>query len=167
MALNKIGVKDIQGNIFDLIGEKWMLITGGDKTGFNTMTASWGGAGILWQKAVAFCFVRPQRYTRKFMDYGTYYTLSFYGEKYREMLYYCGAQSGRDVDKVKETHLTPGYADCGAVYFEEAELVLVCKKIYFHDFDPENFLTPEIAGVYENADYHRMYVGEIVEVLSK
>lgn len=163
----KTGVKEIGGNIFELIGDKWMLITGGDETGFNTMTASWGGFGVLWQKAVAFCFVRPSRYTRKFMDYGKYYTLSFYGDKYRDMLYLCGSKSGRDIDKAKEAGLTPCRADSGAVYFQEAELVVVCKKIYFHDFEPENFLTPEIAAVYENGDYHRMYVGEIVEVLTK
>jgi flavin reductase (DIM6/NTAB) family NADH-FMN oxidoreductase RutF len=164
---NKIGVKDIRENIFEMIGDKWMLITGGDMSGFNTMTASWGGAGILWQKAVTFCFIRPQRYTREFVDDGQYYTLSFYGEEYRDMLFFCGSQSGRDVDKVKESHLTPCCADCGAVYFQEAELVLVCKKIYFDDFKPENFLTPEIGKVYENGDYHRMYIGEIIEVLKK
>ena len=165
--MRKIGVKEIQGNIFELIGDRWMLITGGDCAGFNTMTASWGGAGILWQKAVSFCFVRPQRYTREFMDRGRFYTLSFFGEEYRDALFLCGSKSGRDIDKVKEAGLTPCYADCGAAYFQEAELVLVCKKIYFDDFDPENFLAPEIAGVYENGDYHRMYVGEIVEVLAK
>lgn len=167
MAFKKIDVKDIQGNIFEMIGDKWMLITGGDKSDYNTMTASWGGVGVLWQKDVTFCYVRPQRYTRKFMDDGKYYTLSFYGDKYRDMLSYCGSRSGRDLDKVKETGLTPCFADCGAVYFGEAELVLVCKKIYFHDFNKENFLTPEIAGIYENGDYHRLYIGEIVEVLSK
>jgi flavin reductase (DIM6/NTAB) family NADH-FMN oxidoreductase RutF len=167
MPFTKIGIKDIRENVFELIGDKWMLITGGDKDGFNTMTASWGGAGILWQKAVTFCFVRPQRYTRKFMDYGTYFSLSFFGEKYRDALFFCGSKSGRDIDKVKETGLTPYITDCGAVCFEEAELVLVCRKIYFHDMDPENFLAPEIAGVYENGDYHRMYVGEIIEVLAK
>lgn len=167
MPFKKIGVKEIKGNIFDMIGDQWMLITGGDESGFNTMTASWGSAGILWQKPVTFCFVRPQRYTRKFMDYGKYYTLSFFGEKCRDALYLCGSKSGRDIDKIKQSGLTPCFSDCGAVYFEEAELVLVCKKLYFHDFEPENFLAPEIAGVYENGDYHRMYTGEIVEVLLK
>lgn len=167
MSFKKISVKEINGNVFELVGDHWMLVTGGDESGFNTMTASWGGLGVLWQKAVAFCFVRPQRYTRKFMDDGKYYTLSFFSENFRDKLYLCGAKSGRDVDKVKETGLTPCCADSGAVYFQEAELVIVCKKIYFHDFEPENFLTPEIAGTYENGDYHRMYVGEIVEVLTK
>lgn len=163
----KIGVKELGGNVFEMIGDKWMLITGGDESGFNTMTASWGGLGVLWKKNVAFCFVRPSRYTRKFLDYGRYYTLSFYGEKHRDMLYLCGSKSGRDIDKARAADLTPCCADSGAVYFQEAELVIVCKKIYIHDFEPENFLTPEIAAAYETGDYHRMYVGEIVEVLTK
>ncbi len=167
MSFKKIGVKDITGNIFELIGDRWMLITGGDRKGYNMMTASWGGAGVLWQKHVTFCFVRPERYTRLFMDRGDYYTLSFYDEKYRDMLFLCGSKSGRDMDKAKEAGLHPCCADCGAVYFEEAALVLVCKKIYFDDFKPEHFLVPEISEVYENGNYHRMYIGEVVEVLVK
>lgn len=167
MSFNKIDVKELKENIFDLIGDRWMLLTGGDKNAFNMMTASWGGAGVLWQKAVTFCFVRPQRYTRRFMDDGIYYTFSFFSEEHRDKLSLCGSNSGRDIDKVKETGLTPAFADCGAVYFEEAELVLVCKKMYFNDFNPENFISPEIEKLYEAKDYHRMYVGEILEVLRK
>lgn len=167
MSFLKIHPKDITDNIFELIGDKWMLITGGDASEYNMMTASWGGAGILWQKAVTFCYIRPERYTRQFVDRSAYYTLTFFGEEYRDMLYLCGSKSGRDINKVKESGLTSCCTEDGAVYFTEADLVLVCKKIYFHDFEPENFLSPEIAGVYEHGDYHRMYVGEIVEVLKK
>ncbi len=167
MAFSKISPKEIEGSIFEMVGDKWMLITGGDVKGFNTMTASWGGAGILWGKPVSFCFVRPQRHTRAFMDKGEYYTLSFYGEEYRKQLNICGSKSGRDVDKVSLCGFTPDFASCGAVYFGEAELVLVCKKIYFDDLKSENFLAPEIAGMYKEKDYHRMYIGEIVEVLKK
>lgn len=167
MSFKKIDAKEVNENIFDLIGDRWMLLTGGDRTAFNMMTASWGGVGVLWQKAVTFCFVRPQRYTRKFMDDGIYYTFSFFGEEYRDKLSFCGSNSGRDIDKVKETGLTPAFADCGAVYFEEAELVLVCKKMYFNDFNPEHFISTEIEKLYEAKDYHRMYVGEVLEVLRK
>ncbi len=164
---NKINVSDIKTNFFEMIGNQWMLITAGNADGYNTMTASWGGVGILWKKPVSMCFVRPNRYTREFMDDGEYYTLSFYPEQYRDALYVCGSKSGRDIDKAEETGLTPCCADCGAVYFTKAELVLVCKKIYYSDLEPEHFLTPEINKVYEKEDYHRLYVGEIIEVLQK
>jgi len=167
MEFKKILPEDIQGNIFDMINKKWMLITAGDSEGFNTMTASWGGAGILWSLPVSMCFVRPTRYTYEFMEKGEYYTLSFYGEEYRKQLNLCGTKSGRDIDKVKETGFTPRFADCGAVYFDEAELVLVCKKLYYNDLDPKLFLDPGIEKHYPIKDYHREYIGEIIEVLKK
>lgn len=167
LEFEKIRAEDVSGNIFDRIGSQWMLITGGDRRGFNTMTASWGGAGVLWGKPVVTCYIRPQRYTKAFVDAGDFFTVSFYGEQYRPQLALCGSKSGRDVDKTAETGLTPAFSDAGGVYFEEAELVLVCKKLYTDVFRPENFLDPEIGGWYPEKDYHHIYIGEVVEVLRK
>ena len=59
----KITAEELTANPFKLIGKDWMLITAGDKEKFNTMTASWGGVGIMWGKPVATAYIRPQRYT--------------------------------------------------------------------------------------------------------
>jgi flavin reductase (DIM6/NTAB) family NADH-FMN oxidoreductase RutF len=153
-------------NVFELIGQKWMLITAGDKEKYNTMTASWGGLGVLWSKNVAFCFIRPQRYTKEFVENNDIFTLSFYSECYRDALNLCGSKSGRDIDKAKATGLIPAYSD-GGVYFEQADIVLVCKKIYFQDFNPAHFLDADIEKTYAKKDYHRMYVGDIKKILIK
>lgn len=155
---------ELDENDFRLIGERWMLISAGDKQKFNTMTASWGGMGVLWNKNVAFCFIRPQRYTYEFVEKSDMFTLSFFGECYRDMLNLCGSKSGRDMDKIKATGLIPIHSD-GTVYFEQAEIVVVCRKIYFHDFNPANFLDVNIDKNYPSKDYHRMYVGEIKKIL--
>jgi flavin reductase (DIM6/NTAB) family NADH-FMN oxidoreductase RutF len=158
---------DLTGNPFDLVGEKWMLISAGNKKAFNTMTASWGGMGVLWAKKVCFCVVRPGRHTYRFIESADLFTLSFFDESFRGALTFCGSHSGRDVDKVKETGLTPIFAN-GSVYFAEARLVFVCKKVYFQDIDPANFLDPSMdKAFYPNKDYHRMYVGEIKTCLVK
>ena len=91
----------------NLIGKQWMLVTAGTSEKFNTMTASWGGLGWLWNKPVAFVFIRPERYTHGFIEASDCMTLSFYGEEYREALKICGTKSGRDIDKVAATGLTP------------------------------------------------------------
>lgn len=154
------------GNIFDMIGRQWMLVTAGKPGNFNTMTASWGGAGILWGKPVAFSFIRPQRYTYEFMEKNEHYTLSFFTEEYRDALNICGSRSGRDTDKVKETGLTP--VDIGdAVYFDEASVVFICRKLYAQDFVIGNFIDKEIARTYSGNDIHRTYIGEIEKVLVK
>jgi flavin reductase (DIM6/NTAB) family NADH-FMN oxidoreductase RutF len=156
----------IKDNIFDMIGRQWMLVTAGNPNGFNTITASWGGAGVLWGKPVAFSFIRPQRYTFDFMEKNNYYTLSFYDEGYRDALNLCGSRSGRDIDKVKATGLTPAFSG-DAVYFDEAKLVLICRKLYAQDLDPSSFLDKKILSTYSGDDYHRVFVGEIEKVLAK
>jgi len=158
---------DLTDNPFDLVGEKWMLISAGSKKAFNTMTASWGGMGVLWAKKVCFCVVRPGRHTYRFIESADLFTLSFFDESFRDALTFCGSHSGRDVDKVKETGLTPVFAN-GGVYFAEARLVFACKKVYFQDIDPANFHDPSMdKAFYPLKDYHRMYVGEIKACLVK
>ncbi len=166
--LKKIDVKTLDQNVFSLIGEQWMLITAGTADRCNTMTASWGGLGVLWGKNVATVYIRPQRYTYEFVEQGDYFTLSFFGEEYRKALALCGSKSGRDVDKIKECGFTVETGEGGAPYFAQAELVLVCKKAYWQDIDPTHFVDGDIdRKCYPNKDYHRMYVGEIVEAYRK
>ena len=147
---------------FRLIGSDWMLITAGDKNSFNTMTASWGGLGVLWNKNVCFIFIRPNRYTYEFVEKFETFTLSFFNEDMKDALKICGSKSGRDIDKVSEAGITPVYTESGSVSFQEARLIIECRKLYLQDINPEFFLDPEIDKNYPNKDYHRMYVGEVL-----
>lgn len=157
----KISVKDLSENPIKLFSEDWALLTSGDQDGYNTMTVSWGGVGELWSKDVCFVFVRPQRYTFEFMEKNDLFTVSFYPKAYHKALSFCGAHSGRDFDKAKETGLTPLFLD-GTTAFEEARIVLVCKKIACQDMNPAGFIDKSIEKNYAAGDYHRTYVGEIV-----
>jgi flavin reductase (DIM6/NTAB) family NADH-FMN oxidoreductase RutF len=168
MTHRVISIRDLLLNPFTLIGEEWMLITAGDINSFNMMTASWGSLGVLWGKTVAFCFIRPHRYTYTFVNGNNFFTLSFYPEKYKEALGICGKYSGRNVDKVKLSGLTPTEdKEYKTVFFEEAKLVFICKKIYYQDINPDNFLDKSIFDNYPQKDYHRMFAGEIMKVLEK
>ena len=163
----KIDPKSLDQNVFSMIGDQWMLITAGTREQCNTMTASWGGLGVLWGKPVATVYIRPQRYTLEFVEREEKFTLAFFGEEYRKALALCGSKSGRDIDKVKECGFTVETAD-GAPYFAQADLVLVCRKAYWQDMDPTHFLDGEIDGKwYPEKDYHRMYIGKIVEAYRK
>ncbi len=161
--LKQINPESLHKNVFSLIGEQWMLVTTGDADKCNTMTASWGGLGVLWNRNVATIYVRPQRYTYDLMENGSYFTLSFLGEEYRSQLNLCGSQSGRSMDKVKECGFTVLTGAGQAPYFAEAELVLVCRKLYYSDIDPTHFADATLGEYYRAHDYHRMYIGEIVE----
>ncbi|MCI4624808.1 MAG: flavin reductase family protein [Candidatus Magnetoovum sp. WYHC-5] len=166
MSFVELSVEDVKDNPFKLFNKDWALVTAGTDEQFNTMTVSWGGLGILWNKKICFCVIRPQRYTYSFVEKSETFTLSFFAEPYRQSLLFCGTKSGREVDKISQTGLKPVF-NKDAIYFEEARLVFVCKKIYFQDITPNNFLLPEIDDNYPQKDYHRMYLGEIVQCLQK
>ena len=159
--------KALDLNVFSAIGDQWMLITAGTAEKCNTMTASWGGLGVIWGAPAATCYIRPQRYTKQFVDREDYFTLSFYQEEYRKALSLCGSKSGREVDKARECGFTVCAAACGAPYFEEADLVLVCRKRFAQPMDPAAIPADVKEKYYQAEDYHTLYIGEIVEVLKK
>ena len=162
--LKQVDVNSISPNAFDAIGKQWMLITAGDREACNTMTASWGGLGILWNKRVATAYIRPQRHTKSFVDRQDYFTLSFLPEQYRKALAFCGSHSGRDGDKWAGSGLTPAFTDSGVPYAAEAELVLVVRKQFCQQMDPACILDEAVLERdYPGRDFHYMYIGEIVE----
>ena len=169
MAFTKMNIKDFHENVFTRMGSEWFLLTAGELEHCNTMTAAWGGVGVLWGKNVATAYVRKSRYTYDFMEQGDYFTMSFFGSSHRDALSFCGSKSGRDVDKIMETGLTKTLFD-GGVAFEEAELVIVCKKLFHEELSPENFLDPSIDKNYagkDAGDYHTMYIVEILGIYKK
>ncbi len=156
----------LKENVFSLIGDRWMLVAATDKNGkTNAMTASWGGMGVLWRKKVAFVFIRPQRYTKEFIDDADVFSLSFFDDSYKKMLGYMGRVSGRDEDKMKNSGLTLS-SEGGAPVFKEATLTLICKKLYRQTMDEHCFIDKDIIDdCYPTKDYHDVYVAEIIKEL--
>lgn len=164
--MKKIEVSSLKDNVFETIGKEWMLITAGSVDNYNTMTASWGCLGWLWNKPVAVVFIRPERFTHEFAERNEYLTLSFLGhsDEARRIYNFCGSKSGRDYDKAKETGLEAEATERGNVAFMQARLTLECRKLYKDDIKAGNFLSPDIAQWYggTRGGYHDVYVLEIV-----
>ena len=121
--------EELTSNTFELIGKDWMLVTANSNGKVNTMTASWGGLGIMWGKPVAFVVIRPQRYTKEFVDNASTFSLTFFSKEYKKQLSYLGSVSGRDEDKITNSGLTLESAD-STPYFAEGKLVLKLKKLF-------------------------------------
>ena len=153
-------------DIFSVFDKKWALLTAGNKDSFNTMTVSWGGMGTIWGKPVATVYVRTSRYTHEFMDREGYFTVSFYPEEYRIVLGVLGSKSGRDMDKMNGSGLT-AKALQESVTFEEAEITLVCRKMFMQRLEPSNITDPDAAKFYAGDAPHYMYMGEVVDIIRK
>ena len=163
----EINFNETQKDIFDMIGKEYLLISANDsKNNNNIMTASWGMAGILWNQPVIQIFVRPQRYTHDFLLNGDKFSICVFPHELKNKIHsICGSKSGRDIDKIKETGITPIF-DNGYTYFDEAQTVFMCEKIYVDKIDPSGFIDPKIENNY-NGDYHTSFIGRIVKVLQK
>ncbi len=170
--MKEIPFMELSGNAAELIGKQWMLVTAGklepkaDGTaGFNTMTASWGGFGYMWNKPVIFAVVRPNRHTDTFIMDEKFFTLSFMPKEYKKDLGICGKLSGRDGDKLAKTTLVPYATQQGSVAFENADIVLECRPIMVQPYEQSAFLDwSEVSPVWyeEGNPLHKLYIAEVV-----
>ena len=163
----EIQPEELNESSFKLIGKDWMLITAEKDNKVNTMTASWGGLGVMWGKNVAYIVIRPKRYTKEFIDHSDTFSLTFFAESFRKQLNYLGTVSGRDEDKIKNANLTITHSE-GTPYFEEGNLVMLCKKLYAQEYKPECFIDKTLNEKwYPKADHHTLYIAEVTNILIK
>ena len=163
----EIKPEELNKSPFQLIGSDWMLITAEKDNKVNTMTASWGGFGVMWGKNVVYIVIRPQRFTKEFVDNSDTFSLTFLDKSFKKQLSYLGSVSGRDEDKISKSNLTIQHSD-NTPYFEEGNLAIICKKLYAQKFKPECFFTSELdTEWYPKKDHHTLYIAEIEKVLIK
>ena len=163
--MREIPISQLNLNPYEKIAREWMLCTAGGAGNYNTMTCSWGHLGSLWNLPTAICYVRPQRYTREFVDREARYTLCFFPEGYKKQLLYLGTKSGREEDKVAAMGLTPVH-EGDYTYFAEASLVLVCRILYQAPLKEECFRDQTVMDKnYPDRDFHDLYIGHIERVL--
>jgi len=166
VKFKEINIESLKINPFVMLNKEWGLLSAGNAERYNTMTIAWGSMGVMWNKPTFVVVVRPQRFTKEFVDSNEMFTMSFFPSSCNNALQILGTKSGRDCDKVLESGLTPLFLD-SAVAFEEAHTIFVCKKLHGgQQLNPVNFTDKSIdAKIYPDKDYHYYYTGEIVKVL--
>ncbi len=166
-TFSQINPEEFTKSPFKIIGKDWMLITAETEEKANTMTASWGGFGVMWDKNVAYIVIRPQRYTKWFVDKAETFSLTFFDDNYRKMLGYLGTKSGRDEHKIEKSNLTLQHLN-GTPYFDEANMAIFCTKLYHQDFKPNCFIDQTLNPKwYPTIDHHTLYIAEVTNILVK
>ncbi len=166
-GFKSITANNLKDNIFDLLAKDWALVAAGNKAAYNMMTAAWGGFGCLWNKNVCYVFIRKSRLTFEFIENNETLSLSFFDEKYRDILSLCGKKSGRDIDKMKDVPLTPFSFEDGTVAFKEARLIMNCRKMAVSDISSFDFSDKSVLKFYEDNDFHNLYICELKDILIK
>ena len=151
-------------DIFAQFDKKWALVTAGNEDSFNTMTISWGGMGTIWNKPVATVYVRTSRFTHEFIDNNDYFTISFFPEEYKGILGVLGSKSGREMDKMHASGLTPVQVENG-ITFKEAETTFVCRKLCKQPIELRNMPEDVVNSFYKADTRHDMYIGEVIKII--
>lgn len=163
MTYQKIDFNEFVINPFNKIGKEWLLITAKKEDTLNTMTASWGTLGYLWNKPVVTMYIRPQRYTKQFVDHAEYFTITFFNNHLQE-LRILGNKSGKDCNKIEEVGFKVQEVE-GQPTFEQGEYVMICKKIYEDTIKNECFEDESLSNKnYPKKDFHTAYIGEIISI---
>lgn len=167
--MKEFNFKDYKKNVFTEINDTWGIIVAGDKnTGFNGMTVSWGGLGILWHKPVAYIFVRHSRYTHEFLEDSKSISISFLSDEYKKAKGVFGSLSGRTINKFENTGLTPEYdSDTNTYYIKEADTVFLLKVIYQTEIKEDGIPASVMDRFYPTKDMHTMYVCEVLKCMEK
>lgn len=166
-SFQELDFAQMELNPFEKIGKDWMLVTAGNEEKVNTMTASWGGVGVMWGKNVVFVFVRDSRYTKEFIDREGRFSLSFPSDQYRKEMKFLGSVSGRNENKIEEAKVHVGYYD-GVPYIDEGNLILICRVMSCTPIKKEDYIDAAIDGQwYASGDYHNMYVAEITHLMAR
>ncbi len=145
------------------------LVTAGDAGHYNSMTLGWGSFGILWQRPVANIYARTTRYTNLFLEGSELFTLSWYASKHRPVIIQVfGKTSGRDNDKEAASKFTPVLTPEGAVTYAEADLVLVCRKLFAVPLDKKNLGGLKVPAVPPtDTEWHIQYTAEVIGVYKR
>ena len=161
--------EQITDNVFKTIGADWTCITAGNEDLFNSMTASFGGWGILFSKPATWCMLRADRYTLELIRKEKTYTMSYFEDQYKNQLLLFGSKSGRNSSKMKETTLTSIKTPLGNLSYKEARLIIECRLIEVTTVNPDDYYSEEGKKFVTDAfaevnEYHKLVFGEITGV---
>ena len=162
-----VPAEEFDENFFNLVAKDFTVITAGEVP--NSMVASWGGIGIMFNKPVTWCFLRANRYTlEKMRETGTY-TMCYFPDQYKGDIMQFGIKSGRNTDKMAQTKLTKMATPDGYPAYSEAKIIIECKLIAAPTVSKDEFYTDEakefLQGGYDEAkDWHKLVYGEITNI---
>ena len=138
----------------------------------NVMTIGWAGFGVLWNRPVCQVMVRYTRYTYKLIEEAGAFTVNVPSSGMERVMDFCGRHSGRDVDKIRELGLAVSPARMfPGIILDDCVLTYECRVVGKYDTLPEmleeDVITSHYTGGAKEANYHRLYAGEIVHLRKK
>ena len=132
-----------------------VMVSCGDREGrTNIITVAWTGT-VCTNPAMVYISVRPQRYSYDLLRDSGEFVINLTTEKLLRAADWCGVKSGRDTDKWKEMHLTPGRASRldWAPVIEEAPVNIECRVTEVKELGSHHMFLARVEAVQADKDY--------------
>lgn len=168
MSFKNIGFEELQSykDPFSLWETAPVALAHSESGKENGLTIGWGGLGIIWNMPIATIYINKARYSKEIFDDSSCFSICFFKDDHKDAIKYFGTVSGRDEDKIKGCGLTL-VRDGDYIYYEEADLVILCDKVAQSDFDIDKIKIPVVVSWYKKDGVHTIYQGQIKKVLKK
>ena len=119
----------------------------------NLITVAWTGT-VCTNPAMCYISVRPERHSYQIIKEEMQFTINLTTKEMAHAVDWCGVKSGRDLDKWKETGLTP--IDGVAVtcpYVEQAPISIECRVKEIIPLGSHHMFLAEVVNVLADEQY--------------
>lgn len=125
-----------------------VMVTAADKDGkSNIITIAWTGT-VCTNPPMAYISVRPERYSYNMIKESGEFVINLTTKDLAYATDYCGVKSGRDIDKWKETGLTPRAASVvKAPLIAESPVNIECKVTEIKELGSHHMILAEVVAV--------------------
>ncbi len=131
----------------------------------NAMTIGWGSIGTVWGRPIFTVMVRPSRFTYSLIEASQEFVVCVPATSQRDVVDFCGNNSGRDHDKFAQLGLAPlASTQVGVPGIEGCPIIYQCRVVASTDLFPNRIVGTVAQEYYARGDYHRVYFGEILAV---
>lgn len=132
-----------------------VMVSTADREGnSNILTIAWTGT-ICTNPAMVYISVRPERYSYRMLKESGEFVINLTTEQLAWAADYCGVRSGRDVDKWRETRLTPEKASRleYAPVIGECPVNIECKVTEIKELGSHHMFLGEVLAVQADEKY--------------
>ncbi len=132
-----------------------VMVSTADRSGkTNILTVAWTGT-ICTNPPMVYISVRPERYSYQMIKESGEFVINLTTESLIRATDYCGVRSGRDVDKWKETGLTPLKAETlsYAPAIEESPVSIECRVTEIKELGSHHMFLAEVTAVQVDESY--------------
>lgn len=136
-----------------------MVSCGSNPDDYNIITIAWTGT-VCTDPPMCYISVRPSRHSYKLIKESGEFVINLTTKDLARHTDWCGVKSGKDLNKFKETGLTPVKSDIvKAPLIKESPINIECKVVEIKELGVHHMFLAEVLAIHADPDYYNDETG--------